>query len=89
MEDLKNFKTLLEEDVCCLTLFIMAHGSLGHINVSNGQIELQRIFEMFDNRRCSALRGKPKLFVIQACRGGLCFITQCYEILLCVVMKGC
>ncbi|XP_070697537.1 caspase-14-like isoform X2 [Pempheris klunzingeri] len=80
MEQLKDFKTSLDEDVCCLTLFIMAHGSLGHINVSDGQIELQRIFEMFDNRRCPALRGKPKLFVIQACRGvERCSKQPCFD----------
>ncbi|XP_049927483.1 caspase-14-like [Epinephelus moara] len=73
MDDLEAFKGMLSDDVCCLTIFIMAHGSLGHINVSNGQIELQRIFEMFDNRGCPALRGNPKLFVIQACRG----VQQC------------
>lgn len=76
MAELKRFKEILKEDVCCLTLFIMAHGNLGHIKVSNGQIDLERIFEVFDNRNCPALRGKPKLFVIQACRGGLSLITQ-------------
>lgn len=75
MAELEAFKTILNEGVCCLTVFIMAHGSLGYIHVSNGHIELQRIFEMFDNRGCPALRGNPKLFVIQACRG----VQQCSD----------
>lgn len=83
MEDLENFRNTLDEDVCCLALFIMAHGNLGHIHVFDGQIELQRIFEMFDNRGCPALRGNPKLFVIQACRGGLSLTTQkCYFLII-------
>ncbi|XP_059215723.1 caspase-14-like [Centropristis striata] len=73
MEDLEDFKNMLDGDVCCLAVFIMAHGSLGHIHVSDGHVELQRIFETFDNRRCPTLRGNPKLFVIQACRG----VQQC------------
>ncbi|XP_076016378.1 caspase-14-like isoform X2 [Genypterus blacodes] len=69
LEDVKQFRDSLNEKVSCLTIFIMAHGTLGHINMRDGKLELSTIFEMFDNRHCPALRGKPKLFVIQACRG--------------------
>lgn len=41
MEDLEDLKTNLHEDVCCLALFITAHRSQGHINVSSDQTELQ------------------------------------------------
>ncbi|KAG9259642.1 caspase-14-like isoform X1 [Astyanax mexicanus] len=30
---------------------------------------LESIFEKFNNRNCPAMRGKPRLFIVQACRG--------------------
>uniref|UniRef100_A0A8B9JG87 Caspase family p20 domain-containing protein n=1 Tax=Astyanax mexicanus TaxID=7994 RepID=A0A8B9JG87_ASTMX len=32
---------------------------------------LESIFEKFNNRNCPAMRGKPRLFIVQACRGGV------------------
>lgn len=52
-------------------MFIMAHGGLGHIEVNDEEIvDLEEIYKMFNNSQCPALREKPKLFVVQACRGG-------------------
>lgn len=38
------------------------------ISTRDGSIETSKIVNMFDNPRCRALRGKPKVFFIQACR---------------------
>ncbi|CAB1327147.1 unnamed protein product, partial [Coregonus sp. 'balchen'] len=70
MTAFRTFRDELPCDVSCLMVVIMCHGRLGHISVSNGEeIELEEIYQMFNNRLCPALREKPKLFVVQACRG--------------------
>ncbi|CDQ94232.1 unnamed protein product [Oncorhynchus mykiss] len=67
---LKSFRNNLSNDVSCLAMFIMAHGGLGHIEVNDEEIlDLEDIYKMFSNSQCPALREKPKLFVVQACRG--------------------
>lgn len=34
--------------------------------------QLQEVFRLFDNANCPNLQNKPKMFFIQACRGGEC-----------------
>ena len=37
---------------------------------ADGQsIDMEYIYEFFNNRNCPLLRGKPKFFIVQACRG--------------------
>ena len=51
--------------VCC----IMAHGKKGSIVAKGGQVEIRNLQkEVGEN--CPKLRGKPKIFIVQACRGG-------------------
>ncbi|XP_003738201.1 caspase-7-like [Galendromus occidentalis] len=53
-------------------LILMSHGGLDHIYGSDyNAVNLQDIFEMFNNFNCPGLREIPKLFFIQACRGDL------------------
>lgn len=61
-------------------MFIMAHGGLGHIEVNDEEIlDLEEIYKMFNNSQCPALREKPKLFVVQACRGGVSLYISLFE----------
>ncbi|XP_029602359.1 caspase-14-like [Salmo trutta] len=70
MTEFTEFKDKLPGDVDCLMVVIMCHGRLGHISLSNGEeIQLETIYQLFNNSQCPALREKPKLFVVQACRG--------------------
>ncbi|CAH1239192.1 CASP2 [Branchiostoma lanceolatum] len=49
---------------------LMSHGEEGKIYGTDGQlVALEVIFAMFDENICLRLKGKPKLFFIQACRG--------------------
>lgn len=54
-----------------LFVFILSHGSEYGIYGTDGfEVYLEsEIISCFDNRNCKALIGKPKVFVIQACRG--------------------
>ncbi|XP_038841689.1 caspase-14-like [Salvelinus namaycush] len=73
MTELSNFQDKLKnlpDGVSCLVVVIMCHGRLGHIFLSDGkEIELEEIYQMFNNSQCPALHKKPKLFIVQACRG--------------------
>ncbi|XP_041758687.1 caspase-2 [Coregonus clupeaformis] len=56
----------LSSCVVCL----LSHGVEGAIYGTDGQLlELDWVFEAFDNAHCPLLQNKPKMFFIQACRG--------------------
>lgn len=42
-------------------------------------LDLEEIYKMFNNSQCPALREKPKLFVVQACRGGVSLYISLFE----------
>ena len=50
-------------------LCIMSHGKNGQIVVQdNGTIKMEEIINQFNGINCQDLVGKPKLFIVQACR---------------------
>lgn len=50
---------------------LLSHGEEGFIFGTDGRkLQLDSVFKLFDNSNCPTLVGKPKIFVIQACRGG-------------------
>nr|XP_015805662.2 caspase-2 isoform X2 [Nothobranchius furzeri] len=56
----------LSSCVVCL----LSHGVEGAVYGTDGQLlQLDWVFEAFDNARCPLLQNKPKMFFIQACRG--------------------
>lgn len=74
-EQMKNkFKELsaaCKPEHDALFVFILSHGSEHGIYGTDGlEVYLEsEIISCFDNRNCKAMIGKPKVFVIQACRG--------------------
>lgn len=69
---LKAFAKMKEHydyDACFICL--LSHGEEGYIFGTDGKrIPLEEIFMLFGNTNCKGLMGKPKIFIIQACRGG-------------------
>ena len=54
----------------CFVLCLMSHGKEGQFYCADGKtVCLKKISNFFTNLNCETLRGKPKLFFIQACRG--------------------
>ncbi|KAJ8289905.1 hypothetical protein GJAV_G00006610 [Gymnothorax javanicus] len=57
---------MLDSCVVCL----LSHGIEGAVYGTDGQLlELDWVFQSFDNEHCPHLQNKPKMFFIQACRG--------------------
>lgn len=57
-------------DACMICL--LSHGEEGYMFGTDGKkIPLDEVFLLFDNRHCPSLLNKPKIFFIQACRGGM------------------
>ncbi|XP_036106045.1 caspase-3 isoform X3 [Molossus molossus] len=48
---------------------LLSHGDEGIIFGTNGPIDLKKLTVFFRGDNCRSLAGKPKLFIIQACRG--------------------
>lgn len=69
-----NFQQALDarnDPVSCAFVVLMAHGLEGRLKGEDGQmVELENLFEVLNNKNCQALRGKPKVYIVQACRGG-------------------
>ncbi|KAH7944013.1 hypothetical protein HPB52_014301 [Rhipicephalus sanguineus] len=60
-----------QEGADCLVVILMSHGNQDTIQGVDGE-ELHLInsvYAQFNDEKCPALKGKPKLFFIQACRG--------------------
>lgn len=56
-------------DADCFLLIFLSHGEQDHIYAYDGKISIQDITSLFKGDRCKSLVGKPKIFVLQACRG--------------------
>ncbi|KAM8786290.1 caspase-3 [Rhynchonycteris naso] len=48
---------------------LLSHGEEGVIFGTNGPVDLRKLTSFFRGDCCRSLTGKPKLFIIQACRG--------------------
>ncbi|XP_060783880.1 caspase-3b [Neoarius graeffei] len=65
-------KSVSQEDHSQSAMFvcvILSHGDEGVIYGTDDFIELKTLTGLFRGDRCLSLVGKPKLFIIQACRG--------------------
>lgn len=60
----------LHKEADMTVVAILSHGKDGVVYAADGQsINMEYIYEFFNNRNCPNLRGKPKFFIVQACRG--------------------
>ena len=71
-KSIEEFKLLFKNaDVDMCVFCIMSHGSNGNIvDINGSEIDVEEeIIKKFYNKECPALQGKPKLFLLQYCRG--------------------
>lgn len=72
VEVLDKIREAAEEDhsdADCFLLAFLSHGEDDHVYAYDGKISIQDITSLFKGDKCKSLAGKPKIFVIQACRG--------------------
>ncbi|XP_024907581.1 caspase-6 isoform X3 [Pteropus alecto] len=56
-------------DADCFLCVFLSHGEDNHIYAYDAKIEIQTLTGLFKGDKCQSLVGKPKIFIIQACRG--------------------
>lgn len=53
-------------------VILLSHGTeSGVYGVDGLEVDLNDILSYFDNKKCKQMMGKPKVFIVQACRGRL------------------
>ena len=53
-----------------MILAVLSHGRDGQVVTSDGlPVDTEDIYARFNNTNCPLLQGKPKFFIVQACRG--------------------
>jgi len=58
--------------VDCLAVAVLSHGNHERVTGKDGgTISEFDIIEAFNSRNCPAMANKPKLFILNACRGGI------------------
>ncbi|XP_055537518.1 caspase-7-like [Wyeomyia smithii] len=68
-EKLENDKDLIESD--CLMVVILTHGEEDDLLMAHdGSYHLYKFLDHFTPSALNSMAGKPKIFIIQACRGG-------------------
>lgn len=69
METIAKSEKLRDHDA--LVVVVMSHGNKGAIEGTDDKdVPIDKLTEAVDASNCSALGGKPKWFIIQACQGG-------------------
>ncbi|XP_053195981.1 caspase-6-like [Scomber japonicus] len=56
-------------DADCFLLIFLSHGEQDHVFAFDDKISIPDITALFKGDKCKSLVGKPKIFVLQACRG--------------------
>ena len=63
-----SFCDSFSDQDACAVLIILTHGNDSKVHGRDGPLEREKILNHLNY--CSAMRDKPKVVVIQACRGG-------------------
>ena len=53
----------------CLVVCVLTHGDSNCLYAKDDKYNVEYLFDAFKSDLCKTLAGKPKIFIIQACRG--------------------
>ena len=78
---MKRFSLKSEHKTChSAIVVVLTHGMFGQLCGSDGRlIPIEELISFLNASCCPALKNKPKLFIIQACRGGKLRSLTVYE----------
>ena len=64
--------SLMDHNGRAFILIILSHGGEGDVvcGTDGGEVEVEQLKQMFHTTKCLSLFGVPKVFLIDACRGG-------------------
>ncbi|XP_065260919.1 caspase-6 [Emys orbicularis] len=69
MRNIYEVSTDNHSDADCFVCVFLSHGEDNHVYAYDAKIKVQTVTNMFKGDKCPSLVGKPKIFIIQACRG--------------------
>ncbi|XP_068126545.1 caspase-6 isoform X2 [Hyperolius riggenbachi] len=69
LEKIHEASTSDHRDADCFLCVFLSHGEKDHIYAYDAKIEIGLLTNPFKGDKCPSLAGKPKIFIIQACRG--------------------
>ena len=65
-------KSIVHREAEAFILVVLSHGKKDHVICCDGRtMHIDYITSCFDGNNCKHLKGKPKMFIIQACQTGL------------------
>ena len=68
---MENMREYDHSKLSCLFVCVLSHGVNGQIYGTDGElVAVDKMTRTFVGTKCLTLAGKPKVFLIQACRGG-------------------
>ena len=63
----------VHKDLSCFVLVVMSHGARGSVTGSDHvHVDITEMNDLLSPKNFPAMRGKPKIVIIQACAGGEC-----------------
>uniref|UniRef100_A0A6G1SKB3 Caspase n=1 Tax=Aceria tosichella TaxID=561515 RepID=A0A6G1SKB3_9ACAR len=68
---LKSLAAMDHRESDCFVCVVLTHGDHGELYAHDGKYSIDLLFRYFLADNCPTLCGKPKLFFIQACQGGM------------------
>jgi len=70
LKEVRKVANCDHSDMDCVLLVILSHGTNGgYVSGTDGDIAIDILTSPFMEKNCPTLVGKPKCFIIQACRG--------------------
>ncbi|XP_053357973.1 caspase-6-like [Clarias gariepinus] len=69
LEIIKEAANANHADADCFVCIFLSHGEAGHVYAYNDKIDILEMTSLFRGDKCHSLVGKPKIFILQACRG--------------------
>ena len=66
----KDTRESVHSNLGMFVLVLMSHGGYGTISAGDDVIRLGDIYRLLSSHNFPAMRGKPKMIILQACSGG-------------------